>query len=374
MSQQITISDITPAQAEARRVMTICNACRYCEGYCPVFPAMTRRTQFDPASLDFLANLCHNCNACYHACQYKPPHEFKVNVPEVLASVRIESYEKYAWPQSIACAFTRNGLVLSLATAVTLALVLGLALSLINADVMFAQNTAPGAFYTVISHGLMNLVAGGTFGFSLLALWIGGARYWREAGLSWREFCRPANLIHAFLAAATLRHLGGGHGQGCNTADESFSNQRRYYHQFTMWGFLLCFAATCVVTVYEYGFGWISPFPFFSMPVMLGTAGGIGLLVGPVGLFWLKLKSDPIPMLARAYGMDYAFLALLFLISLTGLSLLALRDTAAMGMLLAIHLGFVLALFIVLPYSKFVHSIYRFAALVQSAHESNSAP
>ena len=25
---------------EARRSMEICNACRYCEGYCPVFPAM----------------------------------------------------------------------------------------------------------------------------------------------------------------------------------------------------------------------------------------------------------------------------------------------------------------------------------------------
>jgi citrate/tricarballylate utilization protein len=140
-----------------------------------------------------------------------------------------------------------------------------------------------------------------------------------------------------------------------------------------MWGFLSCFAATCVATVYEYGFGWMSPFDYMSLPVVLGTIGGIGLLVGPAGLLWVKLSSDSTPMLQRTYGMDYAFLALLFLISLTGLILLILRETSAMGALLTVHLGFVLAFFLVLPYSKFVHGIYRFAALVQSAHEAKTA-
>ena len=67
----------------------------------------------------------------------------------------------------------------------------------------------------------------------------------------------------------------------------------------------------------------------------------------------------------RHYGMDYAFLALLFVISLTGFLLLMLRETAAMGLTLAVHLGFVLALFLTLPYSKFVHAVYRFAALLR---------
>ena len=30
-------------EKEVSRIMTICNACRYCEGFCAVFPAMTRR-------------------------------------------------------------------------------------------------------------------------------------------------------------------------------------------------------------------------------------------------------------------------------------------------------------------------------------------
>jgi citrate/tricarballylate utilization protein len=376
MSQRINLAELserrelTDAQAEAQRVMTICNACRYCEGFCPVFPAMTRRRSFDAASLDYLANLCHNCTACYHACQYKPPHVFDLNVPQSLAAVRVESYERYAWPAGLARLFQKNGLVVSLTTALALAVVITLTAGFVDNETLYAVHQTSGAFYNVISHGLMVLVAGGTFGFALVALLIGGIRYWRANGLSGRAFINPTNLASAFKAAATLQHLGGGHGDGCNSQDESFSNLRRYYHQFTMWGFLSCFGATCVATIYEYGFGWMSPFDIFSLPVVLGTVGGVGLLIGPAGLLSVKLKADSTPVLQRSYGMDYAFLALLLLISLTGLALLAWRETSAMGILLAVHLGFVLAFFLVLPYSKFVHGIYRFAALVQSAQES----
>ena len=103
--------------------------------------------------------------------------------------------------------------------------------------------------------------------------------------------------------------------------------------------------------------------------MLLGSIGGVGLLVGPAGLLWLKTKSDPRPANVSRFGMDYAFLASLFLISLTGMLLLALRETVAMGLLLAVHLGFVLAFFVTLPYSKFVHAIYRFAALLRFAIE-----
>src|SRR5205807_1228175 len=78
------------ALAEADRILHICNACRYCEGYCAVFPAMERRLDFSHGDLRYLANLCHNCNECYHACQYAPPHEFAVDVPQTLAAVRTQ--------------------------------------------------------------------------------------------------------------------------------------------------------------------------------------------------------------------------------------------------------------------------------------------
>jgi citrate/tricarballylate utilization protein len=40
-----------------------------------------------------------------------------------------------------------------------------------------------------------------------------------------------------------------------------------------------------------------------------------------------------------------------------------------MGLLLALHIGIVFALFINMPYGKFVHGFYRFLALVRYAKE-----
>src|SRR5204863_611313 len=108
--------------AEAQRVLAICNACRYCEGYCAVFPALERRLAFSENDVHYLANLCHNCGACLYACQYAPPHEFQLNFPRVLAQVRKETYRKYAWPRFLAPAFERNGAVVAVVTALSLAL------------------------------------------------------------------------------------------------------------------------------------------------------------------------------------------------------------------------------------------------------------
>ena len=68
-------------------------------------------------------------------------------------------------------------------------------------------------------------------------------------------------------------------------------------------------------------------------------------------------------------GVDVAFIVLLILTSITGLALLALRETSWMGTTLIVHLGAVMALFVSLPYGKFVHGIYRGAALVKFALE-----
>ena len=67
--------------------------------------------------------------------------------------------------------------------------------------------------------------------------------------------------------------------------------------------------------------------------------------------------------------MDRGFIALLFLASATGLALLAWRDSGAMPLWLAIHLGVVMALFLTLPYGKFAHGVFRSAALLKWAIE-----
>ena len=112
------------AVIEVQRVLQICNACRYCEGFCATFQSMTRRLDFNLADVHFMANLCHNCGACLHACQYAPPNEFGVNIPQAMAKVRLETYQTYAWPKQLGSLYQKNGLALTMLTSLGIILFL----------------------------------------------------------------------------------------------------------------------------------------------------------------------------------------------------------------------------------------------------------
>jgi citrate/tricarballylate utilization protein len=357
---------------EARRAIEICNACRYCEGYCAVFPAMERRRIFSDSDMNYLANLCHNCRGCFYACQFSPPHEFNVNIPAQFSALRVQTYQDYAWPGALGKLFNRNGLVVSLVMAVSLMLVMGLALLMVNDGRLFGTHTGAGAFYAVIPYGVMVYTASAVFGFVVLAMVIGFTRFLRDTGKTSKGDADTSSLWSAVWDVLTMKNMAGG-GLGCNYPDHRFSGARRWHHQFVMYGFGLCFAATSVATIYDHVFDWAAPYAYTSLPVILGTLGGIGLTIGSLGLLWLKGQSDPEIADTGSKGMDIGFLVLLLMTAVTGLALLAFRETSAMGILLVIHLGFVLALFLTLPYSKFVHSIYRFAALIRHAAEGKSS-
>lgn len=355
-------------EAEVNRQMQICNACRYCEGYCAVFPAMTKMLEFGKADIHYLANLCHNCGACLHACQYAAPHEFAVNVPEAMAKVRLKTYIDYAWPAKLGSLYEKNGVVLSVASA--LAIAFFLALALVSQDTLFLS-VEGGNFYQIFPHNTMVIMFGSVFGFSIAALLIGIVKFWRNISPpSLNEKVSSDSVLKAGSAALTLKYLDGGHGEGCNNSDDEFTLARRRYHHFTFYGFMLCFAATSLATIYHYAFGWSAPYALTSLPVLLGTAGGIGLLIGPAGLLYLNLKRHPEHGDAAQKPMDRGFIVLLFMISLTGLLLLGLRETALMPLTLVIHLGFVMAFFLTMPYSKFGHGFYRTAALLKSFIET----
>jgi citrate/tricarballylate utilization protein len=371
-----TLSDL----ARGERVMTVCNACRYCEQYCPVFPAMEERVVFAKADLTYLANLCHNCGECLYACQFAPPHEFGINVPQTLARIRVRSYEEYCWPTVCGTAFRHHGV----ATALSLVGVLTV-LMLASTWVMNPEGLRQpsGDFYAVVPHGVMVSLFGGVFLFVLLALGMGLRRFWRavQTGSERPAFATvlPDGRVGAASPSAsdarrglrdalTLRHLHTA-GADCTSAEDTRRPWRRWFHHCTLYGFMLCFASTSVAAVYHLVFGWHAPYSYTSLPVLLGTVGGIGLLVGPAGLVAVRRQRDPDLGDAEQRGLDEAFILLLWLTSLTGLVLLVMRDRAAMGVLLVIHLGAVLALFLTLPYGKFVHGLYRTAALVKYAGE-----
>jgi citrate/tricarballylate utilization protein len=353
---------------EAERVMTICNACRYCEGFCAVFPAMELRRVFSEADLKYLANLCHNCRGCYYACQYAPPHEFMLNVPRTLAELRKETYGEFARPRFLARLLERNGWSVGWITAGSLALVLGLAFGLRSRDVLTGVHSGQGAFYRVIPYEFMVFPFLILAGWSLLSLVWAMVSFWRGTGGRPSQLWSLTAHIRAAMDALFLTYLGGG-GHGCNYPGERFSQMRRWFHQLVLYGFGLCALSTAVAASCEHVLGWEAPYPLWSWPVLLGSLGGVGLVTGTVGLLCLKLRMDKAPADEKGLGMDVSFLVLLLLTGLSGMALLLLRHTGAMGSLLAVHLGLVLAFFLSLPCSKFVHALYRYGALVRNAWE-----
>lgn len=358
---------LTPAESEVARQMQICNACRYCEGFCAVFPAMTRRLEFGKADVHFMANLCHNCGACLHACQYAPPHEFAVNVPRAMAVVRASTYADYAWPRGLGVLYQRSGLTLGLALAAGLSLFMGLARELLGAP---GGTSTLNSFYQVFPHNLLAAIFIPVFLYVVLALSLGVRRFWRD--ITPATSGAPLNqdsLAEAGANALTLKYLDGGHGEGCNNADDAWTLARRRAHHLTFYGFLLCFAATGLATVYHYGLGWTAPYDLPSLPKILGVAGGMGMIVGTVALGWLHLTRHPEHGDAGQRTMDRGFITLLFLTSVSGMALWLGRSGAFMPHLLVIHLGVVMALFLTLPYGKFAHGVYRTAALMRFAVE-----
>ncbi len=352
------MSDISAIQ-EADRQLQICNACRYCEGYCSAFPAITRRRAFAEADITQIANLCHNCRGCYYACQYTAPHEFDLNLPKALAKVREDSWATYAWPSGLAERFQKSPWATVIVT-------------FFGFTILFlAMRALPPAggtgFYAYLSHAAMVTLFAPAFLGPLLILGLGLRRYWRDIG---GERLSRGDIKDALHAAATMKNLSGGHGEGCNfEKGERFSSARRHAHQAVFYGFLLCFASTSTGTILHYGFDMPAPYAWYSLPKIFGVTGGLLLTVGCAGLIALKLKADAHVSDESRNASGTAFTALLGFVGASGLALYWLGATAMVPLLLALHLGSVLALFLLTPYTKMAHGFFRVAALLLDAQE-----
>ncbi|MEM7641141.1 MAG: tricarballylate utilization 4Fe-4S protein TcuB [Pseudomonadota bacterium] len=346
---------------KARRQVEICNACRYCEGYCAVFPSAFAQRAFSDGDLTQLANLCHNCRGCYYACQYTEPHEFALNLPAVLAEVRVDSWDRYVWPGGIARVFQKQGVALAVALAVGIA-------ALFWALAELSPDSGTG-FYAYLSHAAMVAIFTPAFLAPLPIIAFGLHRYWRDVG---GARIRWVHLVAAFGDAARLRNLSGGAAGGCNfEAGDRYSQARRHAHHAVMYGFLLCFASTSSGTILHYGFDIPAPYGLVSLPKLLGLPGGVLLTLGAGALIWLKTKADPELGSASHWGGEMAFVLLLGATGATGLALYAATETSLVAPLLALHLGTVLAFFLTAPYSKMVHGFFRLAALLRDAQRSS---
>ena len=309
-----------------------------------------------------LANLCHNCGACLHACQYAPPHEFAVNVPRAMARVRQESYTRYAWPGFLAQLYQRNGVTFTLVLTALLAIAL----------YTWGMQAAPAGagFYQLMPHNTLVAIFAPVFLLALLSMGVALWRYARDiATVTTQAPTDTRAQAQAAHDALTLRYLDGGHGEGCNNSDDAFSHARRHAHHLTFYGFLLCFAATSVATLYHYLGGWSAPYDLPSLPKVLGALGGVMLCLGTATQCVLKYRRHPLQGDPAQNTTDYGFMVLLFLIAASGLWLWSWRGHAHLALALAVHLGAVMVLFLTAPYGKMVHGFFRLLSLARHAVE-----
>src|ERR1041385_1899665 len=119
-------------------------------------------------------------------------------------------------------------------------------------------------------HAAMAWLFGLAFLYAIVALALSLGAFWRDIGDPLGV--NGASLWQAMRDAATLRYLDGG-GIGCYNHDERPNDRRAFYHHLTFYGFLLCFASTCVATLYHYLLAREAPYPWYDLPVVLGTLG-----------------------------------------------------------------------------------------------------
>lgn len=346
--------------ANGARVMTLCNACGYCHGYCPVFDRSRQRKLFSAGDLFYLANLCHDCEACREACQYAPPHAFQVDVPNALASLRQLSYRRFGRPAHIAHLAWHSRSWLG--GMLTVVLVSPLIVLFLEGS---GHNPAVRSFYDILPWPMMALIGALPFVWAVASVTASLLAFWREISKSFEQPKNLRSLLLSLSDALSWRRFGLGNAS-C-TPRGGLPHLRKYLHHAMLYGFTACILATTIASAYHHILDIQAPYALNSVPVILGIAGGCGIVIGSAGMILLSLGRRESSFKDRSFAIN------LLLVAASGLLLLALRQTDWLAASLALHLAAVCSFFFALPYGQFLHGPFRCAAIVLATHEEHMA-
>ncbi len=365
---------IRAVSVQGAEYYTRCFQCGTCAATCPLSPeshpfprkemvwaawGMRDRLLRDPDVW-----LCHQCNDCSTRC----PRGARPG--EVLAAVRRESVLHYATPRFLARLMNQQKHIpLRLGIPVVL---LGLALLLrdsIGNALGFAAPTESEIVYSyspMFPHWLLNAFFG-LFGlFALIAIVIGVTRFWRalSTGEAWWGDTGAKKGIGPSIVATLKKIITHDNFTKCRAR-----NSRAVAHFLLLFGFVGLTAVTLWIITWRInpliGDDFVYPFSFWSPWKILANVGGLAVMAGCLLMIWERLTDRP----NAGYSLffDWAFLWTLFAVVFTGFATEALhylRMVPHRHVAYFIHLVFVFSLLIYLPYSKFAHLFYRFAAMV----------
>lgn len=352
---------------EAGRQMTVCNACRYCEGFCPVWDVIEYRREFSKGDIEYMANLCHDCGQCFDVCPFTPPNEFSIDIPTILSEVRTHTYEEYATPAVASVLFDKRVRFSLILLGLSFSGLLVAYFLMGNPTRILDSFSGKGSFYEIFPNIFLD-AAGTILALFFIVAWLASGLMFLKSSRN-RDRVRIRDLVHAAYDVLGEKWFKGG-GAGCNYPEREERGSYRKFasHALVMYGFLLDLLATVSAFVEQDFLGIYPPYPVISVPVVSGLAGGLVIIAGVILFLYYDSKGGN-PRGKKMEGLDRIFLVTLLMTAVTGITLFTVRSTTFMGILLLIHLSFVGMLFISAPYGKFIHLVYRYLSIARYYQE-----
>lgn len=349
MSQEFSIrKDLVE---EASRQLTICNACRYCEGYCAVWDAIEFKSVLTDVYIIHLANLCHDCRDCYYACPYnEPEHEFKLNIPKILGEVRTDSYIASVKPKDLKFALKEPSLVTLASTAIAVFL------AVIYAWLAFGLSKFPSLpITTIIPDTLFKAVTVLVYVYTIAVWSWEGLYYWSK--INEKRHINVIGLIKGIFDAIFHVNFKGG-GSGCKVPKQNSRYFRLFAHSLVLFGFVIALIA-------------ISFYPdIYGIFGTIYLVGSLSLSLGTAALIYIHIEEKKDLRSQTQSKMDYPFTILLFLAGITGVIVPISMGTELFNWNFLIHDTLILVVFLIAPFSKFIHPVFRLVSLMKYRSDS----
>ncbi len=305
---------------------------------------------------------CHQCNDCSTRC----PRGARPG--DVLASIRQEIIAHFAVPRFLGRWVKKSRYALLLLAIP--AVLLGLALLAKDpiAEALGISNRLSDRivfpYYSMFPHWMLNAFF---LFFSVLALLfaaLGVARFWNamKAASAESGFIPSGKSLGASVLAALKKIATHENFASCTTETSRFLPHFCVFFGFVALMVVTLWVITNTINPLMQG-AFVYPFGFWNPLKLLANVGGVVLVFGCALMIFDRLYGENAS--SSTYS-DWAFLGTLLAVVITGFATEILHYARLVPhryVAYFIHLVFVFALIVYLPYSKFAHLIYRTAAL-----------